>query len=135
MALPALHTVEDFLAGLDSFRRDGRLRRNLDWLARLFTLEARREMLDIRHQISTLLVREGIPGGHVRSDQAASDGVKQIFVSGQGPGRGGAALKHTQCEITRPGIDPGEVLSVAVPQFAVTTDTVSAVVGLRVGGV
>src|ERR1700730_13412052 len=135
MALPALHPVVNFLTGFDSFRSNSRLGRDLNGLSRFFSLKASREVLYKRHQIGTLLAGECIPLGHVRSDQASSDGIKEIFVGGQGPGRGGAALKHTQCEITRLGIEPREVLSITVSQFAMTTDAVSAVVGLGGGGV
>src|SRR5713226_10045227 len=135
MAFPALHPVEYFLASFHSVCRDFGFRRNLNWFSGFLILKARGEMLHVRHQVRTLLVGKRVPRRHVGSDQSTTNRVKQVFVGGERPGWGGAALKHTQCEITRLGIEPGEVLSVSIPQFAVTTDTVSAVVGLRAGGV
>ena len=54
--------------------------------------------------------------------KSATDGVVEIFVSGQGAGRGGSALEGCGSEVAGLGIDPLRVLAVAVAERPVTAD-------------
>jgi len=80
------------------------------------------------------LLGEDIPDRHVGVDEAAPDGVVDIFIGGQGAGRSGAALESGDGEVSRLGIEPNGVLTIGISVVAVTTGAIAAVVVLRVGG-
>ena len=127
MALPAFHPLERRPTPEDALDGRGRLSRDHDRRAGALHGPPRGEGLDVGHQIHPGLTGERRPGGHVGVHEPAGHRVEQVFVGGQGPGRGRAALESGGSEIARLGIDPHRVLAVAVPRLAVTPDTVPAV--------
>src|SRR5207237_25791 len=128
VALPAFQLGKQSFAMSDALDRDWRLSRNLDRIASFLFLPARREGLDVGHDICALLVGEGVPDRHVAIGEAASDRVEQILICRQRPRRSGTALESCDSEVARLGIEPNGVLAVAVPQISVTAGAISPVV-------
>src|SRR5216684_4846256 len=128
MTLPALQPLKYRPSCFDPVGRHLRLRRNLDRSRRLLRRKTRREVLYICHHVHLLLDGEWQPLWHIGIDQAATDCVVQIFVSGQSAGGCGAALELAESEVTRLRINPLGVLALAIPQIAVAAGAVPAVV-------
>src|SRR5260370_32205712 len=126
-ALPALHPGISVAPRLDPLGGDFGLGGNLNRGSRFFGCPARREVLHPSHKVGALLLCESAPLRHIRAVKSTGDGIEQIFVGGQSSGRSGAALKHAQLKIAGLGVDPGEALTVTVPQVAMATDAIAAV--------
>jgi len=75
VTLPAFQLSEQGLPVSDALDGDRGFGGNLDGLAGLFLVPPRRERLDKRHQVSSLLLGERIPNRHIGVRQSATDGV------------------------------------------------------------
>src|SRR6266851_4666765 len=128
VTLPALQFLKHRLPSLDPVRGDRWRGRNLDRCARLLRFPSFGEMFDVSYQVCTHLVREWVPGRHVGAFQAPSNGVEQIFIAGQSPGRCRAAFERGQGEVTRLGIQPHGILSLAIAQVAMTASAITAII-------
>jgi hypothetical protein len=89
-------------------------------------------MLDPGYKVRALLLGEGAPLRHVGAVEAASDGVEQILVSGQGSGWSGAAFKNAQLEIAGFGINPWKAFPVSIAELAMADDAVPPIVALGI---
>src|SRR5713226_2906525 len=134
VALPALHPGKYVAACLDALSSDGRFGRDRNGRSRLFVGPAGREVFHPGHEVGALLLSEGAPLRHVRTIEAAGDGVEKILVGGQGSRRSGSALEYAQLEVAGLGVNPGETLAVSIAQRAMANYAVAAVVTLGVLG-
>src|SRR5580658_9165581 len=135
MALPALHSGENFSPRFDAVGCDFRFRRNRDWSPRLLAHPARREVLNPGHQVRAFLLGERAPLRHIRAVHPAGDSVEKIFVGGQGSGRSGTAFEYAELEVARLGINPREALAVSVAIIAMAHNAITPIVTLGILGV
>src|SRR5207302_880272 len=135
VALPALEFGKESLAMGDALDGDRWFSGNLDGLASLFLFPPRRECLDVRDQVSALLIGKSIPDRHKGIRHTAPEGIEQVLVSGQRTGGSRAAFEGGDGEITGLRIQPLCVLAVAISLVAVAAGAVAAVVHLAVLGV
>src|ERR1700704_1736727 len=128
MAFPAFQLSKKSFAVRDAVNSHRRLSRNFNWLSGFFLLPARRESLDVSHQVRPFLFSEGVPNRHVAVGEAASNGVVEILICWQRPGRRRTALEGCNGKVARLGIKPHCVLAVAVSLISVSSCTISPVV-------
>src|SRR6202041_2073723 len=132
VALPTFQPLKQGLTSLDSIRGDFWLSWNLNRRSRLFGLPLGRKVLDVGNQIRALHFGKGIPLRHIGIVEAAGDGVVEIFVSGQSPGRRGTTLELGYGEVSRFGIKPLSVFALSIAQVAVAPRTIPAIVFLGI---
>src|SRR6267378_1450641 len=127
MALPAFQLGEEFFSVLDAIHGERGLGGNIDDIAGLVGLPARREGFDESDEIRAVLVRQGDPRRHVGIVKTTDERVDEILVRWQSACRRRSALVRRRDEIPRQNIEVWPIFTVAVAEEAVATPAVAKV--------
>src|SRR4051812_17157400 len=135
MAQPAIHALEQVRTALNAFRRLSRLRWNRHCGGRFFLREARRERLDVCHQVRALLPRQRIPRRHSAGVHTTRDGVIEIRVQGESSRGSRAAFIGCLRKVPRFRVKVSSVLAASVTVLAMAKDAVTLVQIFAMAGV
>src|SRR5467141_2776491 len=127
MALPAFQLGEELFSVFDAIQSGCGFGRNIDDIAGLVGLPARREGFDEGDEIRAVLVRQGDPRRHVGIVKTTDERVDEILVRWQSTGRRGSTFVRRRDEIPRQNIEVWPIFTVAVATEAVAAPAVAKV--------